>query len=289
MRHLPRYLIILVLCLSIAPPCSATDLQSMEGVRLIPTDWADGDSFRVELPDGEQLTLRLYGADCIECHVTDETDARRLRAQRRYFGVSGYGGSPQTSIDLAKEHGVLAGNALAQLLEEPFVVHTAFADGRGDARYQRVYAFVELTDGKDLATELVRKGLARAYGVYRATPDGKSRDEYYAQLKDAELVSAQRGAGIWQYTDWDALPQERQTQRREEAEDDIATGKASPTQAINVNAATRGELMSIPGVGEVTANRIIESRPYAAIDDLLKVNGIGPATLEKMEPHVRVK
>ena len=279
----------LVLLLLLAAPSWAADLQRLENVRLVPTDWADGDSFRVEAPDGEQHTVRLYGADCIEWHVTDETDARRLRAQRRYFGISSHGGSPQTSIKLATEHGALAGQAIAELLREPFTVLTTFADGRGDARYKRVYAFVETADGKDLSTELVRRGLARAYGVYRATADGSSRDDYREQLKDAELVAAHAGAGVWAYTDWESLPQERQAQRQEEAEDDIALGKAEPTEAINLNTATRGELMSIRGVGEVTANRIIEARPYAQVDDLLKVTGIGPATLTKLKPYLRVE
>jgi len=123
----------------------------------------------------------------------------------------------------------------------------------------------------------------------RATADGSSRDDYREQLKDAELVAAQAGAGVWAYTDWESLPQERQAQRQEEAEDDIALGKAEPTEAINLNTATRGELMSIRGVGEVTANRIIESRPYAHVDDLLKVTGIGPATLAKLKPYLRVE
>lgn len=284
-----RTLFLLTLLLLLAAPSLGADLQRLEHVRLIPTDWADGDSFRVRAPDGEQHTLRLYGADCIEWHVTDETDARRLRAQRRYFGVSAHGGGPQSSITLATEHGALAGDAVAELLEQPFTVYTTFADGRGDARYQRIYAFVETADGKDLATELVRRGLARAYGVYRTTADGRSRDDYREQLKDAELVAAQAGAGIWAYTDWQALPQERQAQRREEAEDDIALGKAEPTEAIDLNTATRGELMSIRGIGEVTANRIIASRPYAHVDDLLRVNGIGPATLAKLKPYVRVE
>ena len=290
MVHVTRtFSLFALLLLLLATPCRAADLQRLEQVRLIPTDWADGDSFRVEAPNGEQYTVRLYGADCIEWHLTDETDARRLRAQRRYFGISAYGGSPKASIKLATEHGALAGQAIAKLLEQPFTVYTTFADGRGDARYKRVYAFVETADGKDLSTELVRTGLARAYGVYRTTADGMSRDDYREQLKDAELVAAQAGVGVWAYTDWQALPQERQAQRREEAEDDIALGKAEPTQAINLNTATRGELMSIRGIGEVTANRIIESRPHASVDNLLKVNGIGPATLTKLKPYVRVE
>jgi endonuclease YncB( thermonuclease family) len=63
-------------------------LQTFPSCTLVEADWADGDSFPVKLPDGRQITARLYGADCIEWHVNDETLARRLRAQRRYFGIA---------------------------------------------------------------------------------------------------------------------------------------------------------------------------------------------------------
>jgi len=266
-------------------PLQTAELQTIDGVTLLPTEWADGDSFRVRFPDGSEQTLRLYGADCIEWHVTDSTDARRLRAQRRYFGISGYGGSPEASIELAKKQGETAAAFVREALQEPFTVHTAFADGRGDSRYQRVYAFVETAGGSDLATLLVREGLARAYGVYRTTPDGSSHEDYREQLKDAELIAARRGVGAWEYTNWETLSAERQDQRREEAEEQLAIGKG-PAKPVDLNRASRDELMALPGVGEVTANRIIESRPYSSPEDLLRVNGIGPRTLEGLRPYL---
>ena len=69
-------LLLLYLCSALA---LGAELQTFENVRLIPTAWADGDSFRVVFTTGEEHTVRLYGADCIEYHVTDRTDARRLR------------------------------------------------------------------------------------------------------------------------------------------------------------------------------------------------------------------
>ncbi len=55
---------------------------------LVTTEWADGDSFSVRFPDGKVQAIRLYGADCIEMHVSgDDSNARRLRDQRRYFGI----------------------------------------------------------------------------------------------------------------------------------------------------------------------------------------------------------
>jgi len=50
-------------------------LDSIKACRLAPVEWADGDSFRVRFPDGREETVRLYGADCMEWHVNDETDA----------------------------------------------------------------------------------------------------------------------------------------------------------------------------------------------------------------------
>jgi Holliday junction resolvasome RuvABC DNA-binding subunit len=47
--------------------------------------------------------------------------------------------------------------------------------------------------------------------------------------------------------------------------------------------------MKLPGIGEKMANRIIENRPYKTPKDLLKVPGIGPKTLEKIEGYLRMK
>jgi competence protein ComEA len=55
---------------------------------------------------------------------------------------------------------------------------------------------------------------------------------------------------------------------------------------INVNTASAIELESLPGVGPATASQIIREReangPFSSIDDLTRVSGIGPATVEKL-------
>ncbi|QTN32103.1 helix-hairpin-helix domain-containing protein [Akkermansiaceae bacterium] len=259
-------------------------LEKLENCTLVKTGWADGDSFLVRTADGKELTVRLYGADCIEYHVTDESDARRLREQRRYFGISGFGGAAEKSIALAKSLGGLAAEEVVRALGKPFTVHTSFADARGDGRYQRIYGFVTTADGEDLASHLVKMGLARAFGVYKQTPLGKSGNEYRAELADLELRAARLGKGAWKKTDWDQLPEERRAQREEEAELEIATGakREFTGSPVNINSAARDELMRIPGIGEVTANRIIEGRPYDEPADLQKVEGIGARTAERL-------
>jgi competence protein ComEA len=61
---------------------------------------------------------------------------------------------------------------------------------------------------------------------------------------------------------------------------------------INLNTATPAELESLSGIGEVLAATIVEYRtengPFAAVDDLLDVSGIGPATLEEIRDQVTV-
>lgn len=61
---------------------------------------------------------------------------------------------------------------------------------------------------------------------------------------------------------------------------------------LNINTATKGELITLPGIGEVTAERILMYRqdfgPFAAIEDLRKVKGISKSKLEMLRPLVTV-
>ena len=61
---------------------------------------------------------------------------------------------------------------------------------------------------------------------------------------------------------------------------------------VNLNTATAEELDTLPDVGPVTAQSILEWREqnggFTSVQELLEVDGIGPATLEKLTPHVTV-
>ncbi|MDI6602601.1 MAG: helix-hairpin-helix domain-containing protein [Patescibacteria group bacterium] len=59
-------------------------------------------------------------------------------------------------------------------------------------------------------------------------------------------------------------------------------GKEKDICWVNINTASVTELQKITGVGPVLAQRIIEARPFYSLHDLLKVKGIGSATLQKI-------
>ena len=57
---------------------------------------------------------------------------------------------------------------------------------------------------------------------------------------------------------------------------------------VNLNTATGDQLDTLPGVGPVTAQAILEWREqnggFTSVQELLEVDGIGPATLAKLTP-----
>jgi competence protein ComEA len=72
-----------------------------------------------------------------------------------------------------------------------------------------------------------------------------------------------------------------------------ASGGSAGTEAlINVNTANADQLETLPGIGEVLAASIIEYResngPFASVDDLLEVSGIGEARLADIRDLVTV-
>lgn len=61
---------------------------------------------------------------------------------------------------------------------------------------------------------------------------------------------------------------------------------------VDINKASKEELMQLEGVGDSFAQRIIEFRdingPFEKPDDLLNVKGIGPVTLEKNKDRIMI-
>ena len=63
-------------------------------------------------------------------------------------------------------------------------------------------------------------------------------------------------------------------------------------EIININTAGKQDLLKLPKVGPVTTERIIRFRDdigsFTTLEDLLKVKGIGPKTLENLRPLIKL-
>ena len=61
---------------------------------------------------------------------------------------------------------------------------------------------------------------------------------------------------------------------------------------ININTASKSELMKLPRIGPVTADKILAYRSihgsFYSLNDLQKIKGIGPKTVERLRPYVRL-
>ena len=59
---------------------------------------------------------------------------------------------------------------------------------------------------------------------------------------------------------------------------------------VDINQAEMPELLQLPGIGDALATRIIETRkkdgPFVKLDDLQRVQGIGPKIMERLRPYL---
>jgi len=72
----------------------------------------------------------------------------------------------------------------------------------------------------------------------------------------------------------------------------LAAQKKPPSKPIDLNVANVKELQELPGVGQVTAQRIIDMRQksgrFRRVEDLLAVRGISQNKLDALRPYVTI-
>lgn len=263
--------------------------------RLLPNESNDGDSFHVKAA-GKEYLFRLYFADAPE---TEMSFPERVNEQAAYFGIT---------PDQAITAGDLAKRFTQEKLTRPFTVRTCMQGAMGRSNTERFYAFVGAADG-DLAELLVANGLARVHGR-AGTPEGlNSPGLEWQKLQRLEREAKAQKVGSWGAASgrmlvrlpqqpaksgpesFDAFFHPKRIAKTGDADADIASpAPAEPSELVtaaaklDVNTATSAELLAIPGVGPVIAQRIREARPFKSADDLRTVKGIGPKKFEKLRP-----
>ncbi len=78
------------------------------------------------------------------------------------------------------------------------------------------------------------------------------------------------------------------TSKKEKTTTSTVTSPASSSKGakIDINSAGKDELMKLPGVGDVTAQKIIDNRPYNAKNDLVRKKIVGQAEYDKIKDQI---
>jgi competence protein ComEA len=133
------------------------------------------------------------------------------------------------------------------------------------------------------------RGEVEAPGVYEVSPGARLQDAIAAAgglTRDADLstVNLARRLRDGELIVILARPAPGSTPTVPIADAGDAGNPEDPRVRININAATAEELEALPGVGDVTAARIIAYReqhgPFRAVDDLIHVQGISDRTID---------
>ena len=178
------------------------DWEKLENCRLAPDQYMDGDSFHV-LHEGKNHIFRLYFVDCAE---SDASFPQRVADQMEDFG-------------LANEKAVLAAGEKAKeftkkMLSGQFTVLTKWENARGNSRQPRNYAVI-LVGNKNLAEELTRAGLARAYGMPADYPDAARAKSFKDNLRRLQASAIRQKVGAFAGTSRVLAPTETAVPERE--------------------------------------------------------------------------
>jgi len=220
----------------------------------------------------------------VETNVSgDESNARRLRDQRRYFGVA--------DIEKAQAFGYRAKEKTKELPRTAVPCLHIVRGWAGRSKVRTGFMHSWRWRMGVIWRKLWCRWVWPGHLGYPGTPGRDYGGGVGREPQRPRTAGQQTRRGHLGHYRLESIAEERRQLRAEEAELERvqAPAKLKEGMKIDLNTAARDELLQLPGVGDVTAIAIIEHRPYTSIDSLLRVPNIGPSKFEKLRPFLRIE
>ncbi|MBS1250249.1 MAG: 30S ribosomal protein S1 [Chloroflexi bacterium] len=154
---------------------------------------------------------------------------------------------------------------------------------------------VEESEESEEEAEEVEEPSAEAEPVDEPAPEAEEVEESEEpedEAEDVEEPSAEPEAVE------EPAPETEEVEESEEPEEEVEEVEEPSAEAeeiedvedglLNINTAETSSLTELPGIGPALAERIIENRPYGAIEELTDVKGIGAKALEDLKELITV-
>lgn len=133
------------------------------------------------------------------------------------------------------------------------------------------YRWIEINDFSSQMIQVEVKGHVQKPAVYEVI-----RGSTISELLDL--------AGLYEDSDLSTINQTQILHHQ-----DVLTIQKKSSQLIHINTATLTELCTLPGIGEATAQKIIEYRNlqlFQTLEDLMNVKGIGSKKFENLRGKI---
>jgi len=124
-------------------------------------------------------------------------------------------------------------------------------------------------------------------GVYRLMENARIEDALAAAggfSEDADLDWTQHSLNLAaKVSDGMKIYVPRYGEQSSTGSTGITSSAGGTNGMVSINSASSSELEDLPGIGPVTAGKIIDTRPYGSIDELMSKKAVGTATFEKIK------
>lgn len=154
-------------------------------------------------------------------------------------------------------------------------------------------AVVESKDVKEMTVYI--NGEVKKPGVYKLETDSRIEELIklaggFTENADEDKLNLAKKLRDEDYIYVDKKSEVKNTQSVSQSNRSSGIGQDGK---VNINIASKEELKTVPGIGDVTAQKILDYREkngrFSSMEDLKKLGGIGDKTLEKMKDKIEVR